>query len=182
MPGHAPVSVRVDRWYPPRAQPIEVAKLCKAKYQDNLEFLQWMKGFHDRTTGGGEYDPQARRANARGGASRPVSSSAPRVASTKTAKAEVSDSAATTKERQPLQRKPANRVPGSRQPAGKAAAAAGAKISELTDQNMELKLAVDGLERERDFCKPLPAACGPARTRALPLRPLRLRIYLLRRL
>eukprot|EP01047_Picozoa_sp_COSAG01_P079441 COSAG01_NODE_15076_length_1377_cov_1.466354_1_plen_206_part_00 len=32
-------------------QPIEVAKMCKAKYQDNLEFLQWMKGFHDRTSG-----------------------------------------------------------------------------------------------------------------------------------
>ena len=40
-----------------------------------------------------------------------------------------------------------------RQPPGKAAAvaAAEAKVTELTEENMELKLAVDGLERERDF-------------------------------
>ena len=30
-------------------------------------------------------------------------------------------------------------------------AAAEAKVTELTEENMELKLAVDGLERERDF-------------------------------
>ena len=39
-----------------RAQPIEVNKLVKAKYQDNLEFLQWMKGFHDRSYSGQDYD------------------------------------------------------------------------------------------------------------------------------
>ena len=31
-------------------------KLVKAKYQDNLEFLQWMKGFHDRSYSGQDYD------------------------------------------------------------------------------------------------------------------------------
>jgi RP/EB family microtubule-associated protein len=31
---------------------IEVDKLCKAKYQDNLEFCQWIKRFFDLNYGG----------------------------------------------------------------------------------------------------------------------------------
>lgn len=40
---------------------IDVDKLIKAKYQDNLEFLQWMKRFFDIKYNGGAYDPLARR-------------------------------------------------------------------------------------------------------------------------
>eukprot|EP01117_Protostelium_nocturnum_P017165 TRINITY_DN6940_c0_g1_i2.p1 TRINITY_DN6940_c0_g1~~TRINITY_DN6940_c0_g1_i2.p1 ORF type:complete len:205 (-),score=82.39 TRINITY_DN6940_c0_g1_i2:64-678(-) len=40
---------------------IDVAKLVKAKYQDNLEFLQWIKRYYDLNNGGAEYDAIERR-------------------------------------------------------------------------------------------------------------------------
>eukprot|EP00002_Diphylleia_rotans_P030891 TRINITY_DN6395_c0_g2_i1.p1 TRINITY_DN6395_c0_g2~~TRINITY_DN6395_c0_g2_i1.p1 ORF type:complete len:203 (+),score=50.12 TRINITY_DN6395_c0_g2_i1:74-682(+) len=46
---------------------IEVDKLVKGKYQDNLEFLQWFKAYFDRTnTNPAEYDAVARRSAAPG--------------------------------------------------------------------------------------------------------------------
>ncbi|KAF4668755.1 Integrator complex subunit 11 [Perkinsus chesapeaki] len=46
------------------AKHIDVDKLCKGKFQDNLEFLQWMKAFHDgavATDVALSYDPVGRR-------------------------------------------------------------------------------------------------------------------------
>merc|ERR1719215_2204048 len=40
---------------------IDVDKLVKGKYQDNLEMLQWIKTYHDRTFQGGDYDAASRR-------------------------------------------------------------------------------------------------------------------------
>ena len=40
----------------------EVEKLCRGKYQDNLEFMQWFKGFLDRHAVAEGYDPVAARA------------------------------------------------------------------------------------------------------------------------
>jgi hypothetical protein len=42
---------------------IEVERLAKVKYQDNLEMIQWMKRFYDCNCGdrGNDYDPIARR-------------------------------------------------------------------------------------------------------------------------
>ena len=58
-------------------KPIDINKLIKGKYQDNLEFLQWMKGFFDRNYSGQEYDPVARRSGAKGvAAKRPPSAAA----------------------------------------------------------------------------------------------------------
>jgi len=42
---------------------IEIEKLSKGKYQDNLEFAQWMKRFYDLNNGGKEYDAVGRRGN-----------------------------------------------------------------------------------------------------------------------
>ncbi len=137
-------------------QPIEVSKLVKAKYQDNLEFLQWMKGFHDRNYSGGEYDGPGRRAASKGGGggkARPASAKAPAKAPTSAAPSGSTGAPAKAAkaERVPLSRR--TNAGSTRQPPGKAAAvaAAEAKVTELTEENMELKLAVDGLERERDF-------------------------------
>jgi RP/EB family microtubule-associated protein len=43
---------------------IDVDRLVKGKYQDNLEFLQWMKRFHDMHNNGQPYDPIAHRKEA----------------------------------------------------------------------------------------------------------------------
>merc|ERR1719199_1359196 len=40
---------------------IEVDKLIRGKYQDNLEMLQWIKTYFDRTYPGGEYDGPSHR-------------------------------------------------------------------------------------------------------------------------
>ena len=42
---------------------IDVDKLIKAKYQDNLEFLQWMKKYFDMNYNGEPYDALGRRKN-----------------------------------------------------------------------------------------------------------------------
>ncbi|GAB5358910.1 hypothetical protein AAMO2058_000499400 [Amorphochlora amoebiformis] len=45
---------------------VPVQKLIKAKYQDNLEFLQWMHQFFQCNYNGEEYDPDVRRAKSKG--------------------------------------------------------------------------------------------------------------------
>jgi RP/EB family microtubule-associated protein len=42
---------------------IEIEKLSKSKYQDNLEFMQWFKRFYDLNGGNRQenYDPKSRR-------------------------------------------------------------------------------------------------------------------------
>jgi microtubule-associated protein, RP/EB family len=47
-------------------QNIEVNKLIRGKYQDNLEFMQWFKRFHELNASAAEYDPVAQRAHSRG--------------------------------------------------------------------------------------------------------------------
>ena len=41
----------------------DVDKLIKARYQDNLEFCQWIKKYHDLHDSGEEYDGQYARGN-----------------------------------------------------------------------------------------------------------------------
>lgn len=106
-----------------------------------------MKGFHDRTTNGADYDAVARRERSKGGKSARAGGGAPRTART----ARSGPSSTSTSEARPLNRRTNNpRRPVSGKPSG-ASAATQAKLKGLTDENMELKLAVDGLERERDF-------------------------------
>jgi RP/EB family microtubule-associated protein len=47
---------------------VDVDKLIRAKYQDNLEFCQWLKAFYDQSgTYRDDYDPMAARAKGKGG-------------------------------------------------------------------------------------------------------------------
>jgi len=142
-------------------KPVDVQKLMKGKYQDNLEFLQWMKGYFDKNFSGQEYDAVARRAGSKGGAAafgegggggggaaeggRPQSRGA-KSATGGAGRVPLASRNSPTKGggRQP------RRVPAK--PASSAAlAAAEAKVKQMTEENLEMKLAVDGLERERDF-------------------------------
>ena len=43
---------------------IDVQRLVLARYQDNLEFIQWMKAYHGLHWNGEEYDAVGRRSNA----------------------------------------------------------------------------------------------------------------------
>jgi len=45
-------------------KPVDIGKLTKAKYQDNLEFMQWMKHFFDSKYSGQAYDAEARKKEA----------------------------------------------------------------------------------------------------------------------
>jgi len=141
------------------SKPIPVDKLVKAKYQDNLEFLQWFKHFYECKYQGQEYDAPARRALAKDGgpkgtpaaatkkpsskaatptpaASAPKTLTKPAAAPTKMAKAEVKTAKPETKA------------------APKADSAADVKddeLQELTAKIQELQTTTDGLEQERDF-------------------------------
>jgi len=137
-------SVNVDKVIP-------VDKLVKGRFQDNFEFIQWFKKFFDANYGGQEYDAlgmrggeqvgSANKPGARVGAARPAVSSMP--------KARAAPAASS---------RPAPRTTGG---AGRAAtngsggggmgAAAQAQIEDLNSQMMEMKLTVEGLEKERDF-------------------------------
>lgn len=137
---------------------IEVDKLVRGKYQDNLEMLQWIKTYFDRTFPGGEYDAMARRfvesppdwarpADGIGGAAAatpaqaqaiPRAGGGPRTPSGPVPK------------REPLRgRAPCQALGGRAQ----TAEAGGMKEEheKLREEVVDLKITVDGLETERDF-------------------------------
>ncbi|KAK1943486.1 Microtubule-associated protein RP/EB family member 1C [Phytophthora citrophthora] len=47
---------------------VEVDRLVRGKYQDNLEFMQWFKAFYERNASGQPYDPLTQREKGKGGA------------------------------------------------------------------------------------------------------------------
>ncbi|XP_044737722.1 microtubule-associated protein RP/EB family member 1 isoform X4 [Chrysoperla carnea] len=125
---------------------IPVDKLIKGRFQDNFEFLQWFKKFFDANYDGREYDGF----EARGGI--PLGSGA----------CEQHHGAVNS------YAPPPRAVPQSRQQVAKVQPTRPAvkpisggnsvsnrgdngKVEELTHQLIEMKLNVDGLEKERDF-------------------------------
>jgi len=121
---------------------VPVDKLIKGRFQDNFEFIQWFKKFFDANYQGGDYDAMSARGNqdmggqppmkpATNGASRmPARSQAPRAKPAAPA---------------------ANRMPPRPGMGGVSNAAANAQIEDLSNQLMESKLTIEGLEKERDF-------------------------------
>ena len=107
-------------------------------FKDNFEFVQWFKKFFDANYGGQEYDALAMRGGeqvgssskpSRPGAGRPAMSSMPK-------------------------RSPAGATRAAPRTAGRAingSGASAAQIEELNSQVGEMKLTVEGLEKERDF-------------------------------
>ncbi|POY71235.1 hypothetical protein BMF94_5547 [Rhodotorula taiwanensis] len=143
-------------------KPIPVERLVRCKMQDNLEFMQWLKRFWDMNFPGGDYDPIARRGGA--GARAPSTSSSAGVGAA-AARAPV----ASTSARRPPAARPApargpppvgaaaGRAPlgAGRVSAARTSSAAGgvdpAALEALNAQMSEMKLSVEGLEKERDF-------------------------------
>ncbi|GBM92453.1 Microtubule-associated protein RP/EB family member 3 [Araneus ventricosus] len=127
---------------------IPVDKLIKGRFQDNFEFLQWFKKFFDANYGGQDYNPLDARngimigTEGKGGVSNKSGSTsrlAPNTSVKSIARAAPSPRTTTTGSRIAAQR--TNRI----------AAGDHQRIDELTNQLAEMKVTVDGLERERDF-------------------------------
>lgn len=110
------------------SKPIHIDKLVKAKYQDNLEFLQWFKHFFECRYSGAEYKAKERR-----GAKGPKGGK--RVAGKK-----------------PVTRPTSARTTSSKTTEKKTnGGASSAKVTELNETIAQLQETVEGLEKERDF-------------------------------
>ncbi|XP_023325396.1 microtubule-associated protein RP/EB family member 1-like isoform X2 [Eurytemora carolleeae] len=133
---------------------VPVDRLIKAKFQDNFEFLQWFKKFFDANYGGQEYDALEMRGGEDVGstskpAQRPMGGSRP------------SPSSGMPKRnlapRPAVNSRPAPRPAGGGMRSqnggggGGMSADAQLQIEDLNAQLLELKLTVEGLEKERDF-------------------------------
>lgn len=133
---------------------IEVGKLTKARYQDNLEFCQWLKAFFEKNYNGEPYDALLRRKNQDlfyilgGGKVAPPSGSqggakpgaptgnAPR-AQPSTGGQQVSGQGST--------------IGGGKTTAAARASGASENVAHLEAQLQELKLQNDTLDKEREF-------------------------------
>ena len=157
---------------------IDVPRLVIAKYQDNLEFFQWMKRFFDLHYNGQEYDAVGRRLAACPNAEsnpffvqgtakiNPVkprrTAATPALGSGQVCMAPgntVADrmventqtnSSSVSRKLAPLNSKP---TPSSTalSKASPVGSVSDSKVVEMTEQLTEMKLTVDGLEKERDF-------------------------------
>lgn len=136
---------------------IEVEKLVKAKYQDNLEFMQWLKRYFDLNYNGEPYDAVGRRKGQDlhyiGSGNRPAAGTAKTAAAAPKKKTFAAPSAASGGKK--FTKPTASGIGAA---AGAAAVGAGAgsavhqkKIQELEGEMAELKLTSDTLEKERDF-------------------------------
>ncbi|XP_029902957.1 microtubule-associated protein RP/EB family member 3b isoform X2 [Myripristis murdjan] len=114
---------------------IPVERLVKGKFQDNFEFVQWFKKFFDANYDGKEYDPLQTRQGQEGtpppnpGPMR-TSPTAPKTVPTPQRQV----NSAATRRNTPMARNGGD-----------------AELIELNQQLLDLKLTIDGLEKERDF-------------------------------
>ncbi|KAJ8399453.1 hypothetical protein AAFF_G00411650 [Aldrovandia affinis] len=118
---------------------IPVEKLVKGKFQDNFEFVQWFKKFFDANYDGKEYDPMQAR---QGQDMAPTSNQMPQRISP------------TVPKNMPTPQRALNSTPSigvRKNPPMARNGGSDTEIMELNQQLMELKLTVDGLEKERDF-------------------------------
>jgi len=128
---------------------IPIMKLTKAKFQDNLEFLQWCKHFFDCKYNGDNYNAKQRRAaSSKGGKSAGANSKAKREAkmnssgasSTSETKKSTTSGAKTTS-------KATKKTTSGSGGGGKLTA----ENEELKASNKDLQDTAEGLEKERDF-------------------------------
>lgn len=127
---------------------IPVQKLIKAKYQDNLEFLQWMKNFFDVRYSGDEYDAVGRRNAARRKQGKKIPARAPSLATSKTSETKRSSLALNNA------RKPARGTSVKQGVSGDAKKQLRAKdkeIASLKEKVNEMIPQIELLEKERTF-------------------------------
>lgn len=140
---------------------IPVEALIRCKPLDNLEFLQWCRKFWLNTFPGTEYDAVSRR-RGMGGNEGAAGARAPSVAGSRS----TSSSGAPAAARRPVATRPTASASTSRPSAARTSASNNSRsvsgngggggvdmatFELLTNQMGEMKLSVEGLEKERDF-------------------------------
>lgn len=123
------------------SKPVPIDKLVKARYQDNLEYLQWFKHFFECRYSGAEYDAPLRRGAGAGGAPGAAKISTKAAAPVKKAVAAPAPKRAAAG--------PAALTGPAAKP--KAVSAKGDDKEKLLAQIAELEVQMEGFERERDF-------------------------------
>ena len=118
---------------------VDVPKLIKGKYQDNLEFLQWMKRFFDMSSPGGDYVASERRKQAPSHTSTSSAVSKENTHTLKTASVSKPVPKPVTKAAPLKEKNVQAKVPTFEKP--------GIAQSEVD----ELRISVETLEKERDF-------------------------------
>ncbi|XP_054452790.1 microtubule-associated protein RP/EB family member 2 isoform X2 [Anoplopoma fimbria] len=138
---------------------IPVEKLVKGRFQDNLDFIQWFKKFFDANYDGKEYDPVAAR---QGQDAIPppdpgeqifnLPKKSQHAASSPTAGASRSSST-TPKISTPTSRpSSAKKIPAIATPIpAKGEKELEAQVTHLTEEMNTFKLALEGVEKERDY-------------------------------
>jgi len=129
---------------------IPVDKLIKGKFQDNFEFCQWFKRFFDANYSGSDgYDPLANRGNVQ-----PIATTGP-AATQKRATGGTGMARAPPRTTVPAAAKkaPAAKSASTTRavPGLAAKAKSDADVEALTSELNDLRLNIDGLEKERDF-------------------------------
>lgn len=123
---------------------IDVNKLIKAKYQDNLEFCQWLKAFFEKNYNGEPYDAVGRRKGQDlfylGGTSVPPVKKSDKGQATASSVPKTNSTSAATAAK-----------PAKISAAKEESKVSSEEVSELQAQIQELKLVNDTLDKERDF-------------------------------
>lgn len=140
---------------------VEVEKLVRGKYQDNLEWMQWLKSFFEHNTSSDavtadDYDVVDRRKKCKGApaASRRRPKPSADKADAKSKPAARKESRTTSEgEKENRKQRGSGRIARKTQPARSSAVVAGLekKLHAAEEETSQLKLMVDGLEKERDF-------------------------------
>nr|XP_017106930.1 microtubule-associated protein RP/EB family member 1 isoform X2 [Drosophila bipectinata] len=154
---------------------IPVDKLIKGRFQDNFEFLQWFKKFFDANYDGREYDPVAQRGGLKlgngnghgsnGGSGVGSSSNDLHIAHRRPLQAPTTSSRmaprVTTNTVSKVVPRTNNVAPPSRMAAGNSTgtvkkndagnSVSNQQIEEMSNQVMDMRINLEGLEKERDF-------------------------------
>ncbi|KQS71004.1 uncharacterized protein Dere_GG23222, isoform F [Drosophila erecta] len=150
---------------------IPIDKLIKGRFQDNFEFLQWFKKFFDANYDGRDYDASAVREGAPMGFGSGAVKSLPGTAASGVSSSYRRGPTATTRPATTSTMKPTvskvlprtnNAAPASRITAGANSTGTVKKndasnsvnnqqIEEMSNQVMDMRINLEGLEKERDF-------------------------------
>ncbi|XP_017267229.1 microtubule-associated protein RP/EB family member 3 isoform X1 [Kryptolebias marmoratus] len=131
---------------------IPVERLVKGKFQDNFEFLQWFKRFFDANYDGKEYDPLLMRQGQEGTPPPPNPGEPihPKPKSKRPSRSGPMRTSPTAPKGVPTPQRQIN-APSARRTTPLTRNGGDAELVELNQQIMDMKLTIDGLEKERDF-------------------------------